>query len=156
MRAHSLLFFVALFVGCSRGPTKLISQYDGGSGGELVLHFYSNQTATLNYPDKSIATLFEVDADDSDTRLYPIGMSGPESWPNQIYVFRVPNSTDLELRLTEVWREATTERGGPYHTIRFSPHSRGKKPNQRLEPTPTSVTSAADAAAAPAAGAAHH
>ncbi len=31
-----------------------------------------------------------------------------------------------------------------------------KEPNQRLEPTPTSVTSAADAAAAPAAGAAHH
>ncbi|MGC4073104.1 MAG: hypothetical protein QM760_11395 [Nibricoccus sp.] len=31
-----------------------------------------------------------------------------------------------------------------------------KEPNQRLEPTPTAVTSAADAAAAPAVGAAHH
>ncbi|ATC64145.1 hypothetical protein CMV30_09360 [Nibricoccus aquaticus] len=61
----------------------------------------------------------------------------------------------LESFISNKKRQRASAQANAAFTVRIG-DSLEKEPNQRLEPTPTAVTSAAGAAAAPAVGAAHH
>ena len=59
-------------------------------------------------------------------------------------------------RIAEFQKTQVDGQRPPPAIYQFRGKFRKEMPNQRLEPTPTAVTSAANAAAAPAVGAAHH